>query len=268
MTVMTELPYTLQRAVTIQAPPETVFRFFTDSARWARWWGAGSTIDAKPGGDVYIRHPGGIESAGKVVEVDAPRRLVFTYGFVSGTPIPAGSSQVTIELAPHAKGTRLTLNHAIADLATRDEHVQGWRFQLSLFANIVADEVTANAGQLVDTWFKAWAEPDAQARRTMLAQIAVPEIRMQDRFSNLDGLEDVLPHLAASQRFMPGLRMKRVGDVRQCQGMVLADFTVSGPDGQQRGNGTNVFVFGPTGRIEWVTGFWGTAAAQAGEAKT
>jgi hypothetical protein len=39
--------------------------------------------------------------------------------------------------------------------------------------------------------------------------------------------------------------------------MVLANFTIAGLDGQQRGSGTNVFVFGPTGRIEWVTGFWG-----------
>ena len=53
MTVPTSLPplpHSLDRTVTIQAPPETVFRFFQDSARWARWWGAGSTIDPKVGG--------------------------------------------------------------------------------------------------------------------------------------------------------------------------------------------------------------------------
>jgi uncharacterized protein YndB with AHSA1/START domain len=263
-TTTTALPFTLERTVIIQAPPETVFRFFTDPARWAKWWGPGSTIQPSPGGDVYIRHPGGIESAGNVVEIDAPRKLVFSYGFVSGTPIPAGSSLVTIELASHIKGTRLTLTHAIADAATRDEHTQGWRFQLSLFANVVADEVTANASRFVDMWFDAWAEPDAVARQKMLAEVVVPEVRMQDRFSNLDGIDDLLPHIAASQRFMPGLRMKRTGDVRHCQGMVLSDFTVQGLDGTQRGSGTNVFVFGPTGRIEWVTGFWGTSAAQSG----
>jgi uncharacterized protein YndB with AHSA1/START domain len=250
------LPHTLERTVTIQAPPETVFRFFTDSARWAKWWGAGSTIDAKPGGDVYIKHPGDVESAGKVLEVDAPKRLVFTYGFVSGKPIPPGSSRVTIEVQPQGAGTKLTLTHELADAGARDEHVQGWRFQLSLFANIVSDEVMGNAARYVDLWFDAWAEPDAIARKAMLAEIAVPGLRMQDRFSNLDGIEDVLPHLAASQRFMPGLRMKRNGDIRQCQGMVLADWRVTGLDGKDRGSGTNVFIFSPSGRIEWVTGFW------------
>jgi hypothetical protein len=38
--------------------------------------------------------------------------------------------------------------------------------------------------------------------------------------------------------------------------MVLADWTMTALDGTQRGKGTNVFVFGPTGRIEWVTGFY------------
>jgi uncharacterized protein YndB with AHSA1/START domain len=255
MTAIATLPHRLDRTVTIHAPPETVFRFFTDSARWAKWWGAGSHLDPRPGGQVCIRHPGGIESAGEVVSIDAPTKFVFTYGFVSGTPIAAGGSRVSITLSPDRAGTRLTLVHELPDPAARDEHVQGWRFQLSLFANVVSDEVNANAARYTDLWFDAWAEPDPIARRKMLEGIAVSDLRMQDRFSNLDGLEDVLPHIAASQRFMPGLRMRREGEIRHCQGMVLADWIVTGLDGQQRGRGTNVFVFGPSGRIEWVTGF-------------
>ena len=83
---MTTLPYRLDRTVVIQADADTVFRYFTDSARWAQWWGKGSTIEARPGGRLYVRHPNGIESAGEVLEIDAPARIVFTYGFVSGNP--------------------------------------------------------------------------------------------------------------------------------------------------------------------------------------
>ena len=256
MSVTATLPHRLDRTVTIHASPDTVFRFFTDSTRWATWWGAGSRIDPRPGGEIYIKHPGGIESAGEVISLDAPKTLVFTYGFVNGAPIPAGGSRVTITLVPDAAGTRLTLVHELPSAPARDEHIQGWRFQLSLFANVVADEVNANAARSADLWFDAWAEPDEIARRKILTEIAVPALRMQDRYSNLDGIDDVLPHIAASQRFMPGLRMRRDGDVRHCQGMVLADWVVTGLDGQQRGRGTNVFVFSPGGRIEWVTGFW------------
>lgn len=250
------LPFTLERSLNIQAPPETVFAFFQDSARWAKWWGAGSTIDPKPGGDVYIKHPGSVESGGKVLEIDAPRRIVFTYGFMSGDPIPPGSSRVTIELTEQRGGTHLVLTHDVPSENVRDDHVQGWRFQLSLFANVVADEVNANATRYVDLWFQGWGDPSIGARAATFREIATPSVRMQDRFSNLDGMDDLLAHLTAAQRFMPGLTLKRSGDVRHCQGMVLADWIVTGLDGKERGKGTNVFVFGPSGKIEWVTGFW------------
>ena len=80
---MTNLPYQLDRTVVIRATPETVFRFFTDSARWAKWWGPGSTIDAQPGGKVYIRHSNGIESLGEVLEAKAPERIVFITGDIA-----------------------------------------------------------------------------------------------------------------------------------------------------------------------------------------
>jgi uncharacterized protein YndB with AHSA1/START domain len=256
MNATVTLPHRLDRTVIIQAEPDTVFRFFTDSARWAKWWGAGSTIEARAGGDIYIRHPGNVESRGNVVSIEAPKRIVFTYGFVSGEPIPPGASRVTIELEAIREGTRLVLTHEFPTAAPRDEHVQGWRFQLSLFANIVADEVMANAARYVDMWFTAWAEPDAIARRKMFEEVAVPEIRMQDRFSNIDGIDDLMPHVGAAQRFMPGITLRRTGDVRHCQGVVLADWTMAGLDDKPRGTGTNVFVFSPSGRIEWVTGFW------------
>ena len=251
---MLELPHHLHRTVVIRATPETVFQFFTDSARWANWWGAGSTIDAQPGGKVYIRHPNGVESLGEVLEVRHPERIVFTYGFVSGKPMPPGSSRVTIELAPDEAGTRLQLLHEFAEVAPRDEHVQGWRFQLSLFSNVVANEVFAGVSTIVDEWLDVWANPDDQARQEVLAKIAAPGIRFHDRFSLIDGLLDLTAHIGAAQRFMPGVRMRRVGEVRHCQGTVLADWTAAGSDGSERMAGTNVFVFRPDLKIASVTG--------------
>jgi uncharacterized protein YndB with AHSA1/START domain len=257
---MQELPYHLDRTVVIKAKPETVFRFFTDSARWANWWGVGSTIDAKPGGRVYIRHPGGVESLGEVLELRPPERIAFTYGFVSGTPIPPGSSRVTIRLEPDQAGTRLHLVHEFAEPAPRDEHVQGWRFQLSLFSNAVANEVYADAGDVVDVWFGAWAVADDQAREKALAEIVTPGIRFCDRFSLLDGIADLTTHIGAAQKFMPGMDLRRKGNVRHCQGTVLADWIAVGNDGKERMSGTNVFVFEPDRRIASVTGFADPAA--------
>jgi uncharacterized protein YndB with AHSA1/START domain len=251
---MTAFPHRLDRTVVIRAPRETVFRYFTDSARWAAWWGAGSTVDPKPGGRVYIRYPNGVEVTGEVLEVAVPDRIAFTYGFVSGTPMPPGSSRVTIRLEPTGKATRLHLSHEFTDASARDQHVQGWRYQLSVFGNVVADELHAGASAAVDAWFAAWVEPDAAARERLLAGGVTPGVRFRDRVSLIDGLADLVPHIGAAQRFMPGIRLERDGDVRQCQGTVLADWSAVGPDGQVRLRGTNVFVLDEDGRIESVTG--------------
>jgi hypothetical protein len=165
---------------------------------------------------------------------------------------------VTIRLEPEARGaTRLHLSHAFAESAMRDEHVQGWRYQLSLFANVVASLVHAGAAEKVDAWFGAWAEPDAATRESTLASVALPSVQFRDQFSCVDGLGELLPHIAATQRFMPGLKIAREGDVRQCQGTVLANWTAVGPDGAARGKGTNVFLMAPDGRIQSATGLWG-----------
>jgi uncharacterized protein YndB with AHSA1/START domain len=252
---MPEYPYRLDRTVLIKARPATVFQFFTDSSRWAHWWGAGSTIDARPGGKVYIRHPNGIESLGEVLEVHPPERIAFTYGFASGQPIPPGASRVTIGLEPDEAGTRLHLLHEFNEVGPRDEHLQGWRFQLSLFANVVANEVYADAAHAVDTWFGAGVVADGQAREETLAKIVTPQIRFHDRFSLLADLADLSAHIGAAQRFMPGIALRRKGDVRHCQGTVLADWIAAGSDGKERMTGTSVFTFDPDGRIISVTGF-------------
>lgn len=251
--------YSLDRNIVIQASPETVFRYFTDTARWARWWGAGSAIDARPGGRMLIRHSNGVEVSGEVLDIEIPRRIVFTYGYASGNPIPPGASRVTILLEAHPRGTGLNLTHEFPDAASRDQHVQGWRFQLSLFANVVANEVNAGAADVVDVWLAAWSIKDEAERRDALARVVCANIRFGDRFGALAGVEEVVAHIGAAQRFMPPMRLERCGEIRHCLGIVLADWKAVGAHGEERGSGTTVFGLGADGLIESVTGFWNVA---------
>jgi uncharacterized protein YndB with AHSA1/START domain len=259
MTAMGNLPaltHRLDRVVVIEAPCDVVFRFFTDAARWAQWWGAGSTIDARPGGRMYIRYPEGTEAVGEVLEVNAPERISFTYGYASGEMIAPGGSRVTIRLEADARGTRLHFLHEFSDAPVRDRHVQGWRYQLSVFSNVVANETHAGAASLVDGWFVAWAEPDAARRRAQLDAIAVTNVSFRDRFSLIDGLDELTEQIGASQRFMPGRRMARRGEVVQCQGTAIAEWVVIASGGQEQEKGTNVYRLGPAGKIESVVGLW------------
>ena len=256
---MDKLDYRLERVVEIEARPATVFSFFTDSSQWAAWWGAGSTIDARPGGRLLIRHPNGVEVAGEVLEIAPPSHVVFTYGYVGGSPMPEGASRVTIRLEAIDQGTRLHLIHEFPDETQRDHHVQGWRYQLALFSNAVANVLHADAPAVVDGWFDAWNEPAVERRHDAFARVADADVQFRDQFGLTRGLDDLLGHVAAVHRFMPGLRLERAGGVRHCQGRALSDWLAVGSDGATKGRGTNAFTFGPDGRIAAVTGFWGTS---------
>ncbi len=248
------LPYSVYRSIRIEAAQETVFSFFTDPARWAAWWGAGSTVDPRVGGAIKIRHSNGFESVGEVLEVNAPNRFVFTYSLQAAKPVPAEESRVTLTLEPQGTATLVTVTHEVADKGVSELLPQGWRFHFSLFANAVADLVNADAPSIADAWFALWTEPDASRRAAILKEIAHDDVKFRDRYSHLDGIDEVVVHISASQKFMPGIRLERSGQVRHCQGTALADWDAINKDGKALMTGTNVFVFGLGGKLVSVTG--------------
>lgn len=252
---MTNLAFSLDRDVVIRAPRATVFRYFTDSARWASWWGEGSTIEGRVGGALTIVYPGGTTASGEVVAIEDGERIEFTFGYDSGQPIAAGGSRVTITLSDHADGTRVALRHDVADEAVRDMHVQGWAYQLSVFANAVANEAHAAAGERVDGWFTAWAA-DEDALAEALAAVATDDVAFQDGFACVSGRDNLARHILAARQHMPGMAMKREGEPRHCQGTVLAEWSAQGPDGKTMGGGTNLFEMSADGRIRRAVGFW------------
>ncbi len=249
------MTFSLDRTIEIRARRSTVFRFFTDSARWARWWGEGSTIDPVVGGAVKIVHPGGERVSGTVKELVPDERIAFTYGYEApGRPIGPGASLVTITLADVAGGaTRLALRHDVDTAGGRDVHVQGWRHQLARFAYVVGDDVCAGAGDAIAAWFASWNEVDEPRRRALLATAIADDVRFRDANGDIYGRDELIGHIGVSQRFMPGIRLEARGAVRRSYDVALMDWAaLRGDDAVM--TGTSVFRFTADGKIADVTG--------------
>jgi uncharacterized protein YndB with AHSA1/START domain len=254
---MTDLPHSLSRSLVIHAPRALVFRYFTDSARFARWWGKGSTIEGRVQGAVKIVYPNQVVARGAVTRIEPDRLVAFTYGYEDPKKaVPVGGSLVTIELQDHADGTLLQLRHDLPTEAERDHHAPGWRFQLALFANVVADEQNEKVATMVDAWFRAWSEADVAVRTRLLSDCAAKDVRMQDKWSCLSGHDDLLQHITICLQMAPGVTMQRSGEARHCQGMALVDWIASDAKGEPRGKGTNVVQLDAHGRIARMVGFW------------
>lgn len=131
----------VEREIAIAARPETVWELLTDPAKARTWWGVTFAFDPRPGGAYSIEVVPGKTVAGEFVELDPPRRLVYTWGWVPDGDgpnlVPPGSSTVEIELVPTAEGTLLRFVHR--DLPSPESvtaHGHGWDHYLPRLATV------------------------------------------------------------------------------------------------------------------------------------
>lgn len=115
----------------LPAPAAEVFRWWTEADRMREWMSPVGTVEAqvdlRVGGTLRIvmRSEGTvIEHLGEYVEIDPPRRLVFTWAspFTGAEP-----SLVTLELEPEgADATQLLLVHSRLPESVAKSHRDGW----------------------------------------------------------------------------------------------------------------------------------------------
>jgi uncharacterized protein YndB with AHSA1/START domain len=129
---------TLTREFT--ASPERVFDAWLDPETARKW------LFTVPGGEIVIaenepriggsfafvsrRDEGDIRHVGEYLEIDRPRRLVFTFAVPQFSP---AYDRVTVEIAPMGDGCRLTLTHDMpADMFAEwgEPSRQGWTTML------------------------------------------------------------------------------------------------------------------------------------------
>ena len=131
----------VEREVRIAAGRERVWQFLVDPERAARWMGVAAHFDLRPGGRYEVEVLPGLVAAGTFIEIDAPRRLVHTWGWELGVegPVPPGSTMVVIDLLAESGGTRMRLSHRdLPSIATAGSHSRGWAHYLPRLAEIAA----------------------------------------------------------------------------------------------------------------------------------
>ncbi len=109
----------------IDAPREVVFALVSTGDGLSRWLDAAS-IEARAGGAVRLRLLDA-EVAGKVVALDAPQHISFTWDYPA-EPL-ASPSVVAFDAISHGHRTHLTLRHVgLAGGRSRDDHEALWRY--------------------------------------------------------------------------------------------------------------------------------------------
>jgi uncharacterized protein YndB with AHSA1/START domain len=122
----------------VMAPVSQVYRAFTNSTALREWMGDVTTLDARPGGRVYIWWQNGYYTSGEFISLEPNKKIVFTW-LGRGEP---HQTQVIVTFKPGQKGTliRLTqrgLGSGKAWENTPDVFTAEWQSSLENLASVL-----------------------------------------------------------------------------------------------------------------------------------
>jgi len=126
----------IEREIAIAASPGTVWEFLVDPEKATRWMGQAAWFDPRPGGRYRVDVIPGNTASGEFVELDPPRRLVYTWGWEPGgqSAVAPGSTTIEIELIPRGDGTTLRFIHRDLPSGEAPPHAHGWDHYLERLA--------------------------------------------------------------------------------------------------------------------------------------
>ena len=142
MTLAAATANLIERELQIDAPPQTVWRYFTEPERMLQWMGSAVTLEPRPGGQFHLDYNGFDRMSGRFLEVTPHSRIVFSWGWETlGDATPPGASRVEVTFTPNAGGTLLRLVHSGLEAHEAESHAQGW----DMFLPFLAESAKSNA---------------------------------------------------------------------------------------------------------------------------
>jgi len=125
----------IEKELFIKATPQRIFQALSEKADLEGWYLTKADIDLRPGGAINFYWGPGVFNVGKILVVEPPHRLSYTWEALSPS-----TTTVAFELAAQNDGTRLHLTHSGIGEGEEWDHYyntrnSGWNIHLANLTN-------------------------------------------------------------------------------------------------------------------------------------
>ena len=129
----------VEREAIVACSVDEAWRWWTEPERLVSWMGSDAEVDLRPGGAIRIAYGNGAVMIGKLIALDPPRRLAFTWGWEDPAEVVRpGQSRVEVDFEPLDRGTRVRVRHHDLPDGERAGHAEGWDYFLGRLTGVAA----------------------------------------------------------------------------------------------------------------------------------
>ena len=115
--------------------------------------------------------------------------------------------------------------------------------------------------RLIDTYCRAWNEPDASRRRTVLTSVWAQGATYTDPTVHAAGVDELLEHIAKVIARRPGAHVVRISAIDAHHGLARFAWRVVQADGSKLPEGIDLAEISAAGTIQRIMGFFGPLVA-------
>jgi len=194
---------TAEKSVLVPLDPEATFALLTEPERLRRWQAVTARVELRAGGQYRWTINPGHTASGTITEVEAGKRIVFTWGWEDSDDLAPGASTVTTTLEPAEGGTNVRLVHSGLTPEQAAGHLEGWNHYGE---RLVAAAERGDAG--ADEWAASEPGDPLTAAEASLAvcQAVLRGLRPEHGSAQTPcakfTVDDLVEHLVGSLRFL------------------------------------------------------------------
>jgi hypothetical protein len=113
----------------------------------------------------------------------------------------------------------------------------------------------ANINDTVESYIAMWNEPDAQARRSLVAQTVTDDATYLDPMLSGSGVDGIADMIGSAQEQFPGLSFRLVSGPEAHQNRARFSWALGPASGETIAAGTDFVTLAEDGRMRSITGF-------------